>query len=148
MKSVVGPEHPAPEHPFDDDTQAQCLQAPRSNTLRWMYRKVPNVSSFRGPIAVHEPQALAYHLCAEGVTRSGLIAALTQEEKKKLLKDKELPQAASAFPVGAQLDGLTSWWRSMHGSQRALSSCLKHLTQVEHPRQTTGYQTRWKACRQ
>ena len=97
---MVGPEHPAPEYPFDDDTQAQCLPAPRSDTPLWMYRKVPKVSSFRKfdrvPTWCRQPQGLTYHLCAEGIMRSGLVAALTPEERKKLIQDKELPQAASA----------------------------------------------------
>ena len=50
----------------------------------------------RVPTRRGKPQALTYRLCAEGIVRSGLVTALTQEEKKKPLKDKELPQAASA----------------------------------------------------
>ena len=89
MKSVVEPKFPLPTYPFDDDTQVQGLPVPRSDTPRWMYRKVPKLISFRNfaglPIWCRKPQALTYHPCAEGITRAGLVAALPPRLPEHLL---------------------------------------------------------------
>ena len=80
MSSVVDPKYLAPEFSFNEDTSFQCLPVPRSDTPRWMCRKVPKVSSFRSFEGIRtwcrKPQALTFHVCAAVIAQSGLVIGL------------------------------------------------------------------------
>ena len=69
IKSVVESKFLELTQPIEDDTQVQRVPVSRSDYPRWMYRKVPKVSSSwnfeRVPIWCRKPQSFTYHLCAE-----------------------------------------------------------------------------------
>ena len=126
MSSTVDPEeHPAPEFPFEDDMQVQCLPVPRSDTPQWMCRKAPKVScfvNFKGtPAWCRKPQALTYRLCSEIRTRSVLVAALPQYERRLLTREQVLPKASSA-------NGRTCVMCPVRlGSPRLVPCCLREI---------------------
>ena len=80
--------------------QVQCLPVHKAETPRWMYRKVPKVTSFTDygniPTWCRKPQPLVYRLCAEDITKSTLVPLVPPTEKKMLLKDGVLPFESSA----------------------------------------------------
>ena len=80
--------------------QVQCLPVAKSQDPRWMYSKVPKVSSlwsFDGiPLWCWKPQPFNYHLFAEDLTRGGLASASSAEERKALLNEGVLPRDSSA----------------------------------------------------
>ena len=99
MQSVAEPKLLDLTNPIQDDMQAQCLPVAKSNYPRWMYRKVPKVSSFRSFEGIStwcwKPRQLTYHLCAEDVTRAGLVSYLRKQQKDDLLNHGVLPPDSS-----------------------------------------------------
>ena len=97
MKSTVGPK-------FLKHLMMICkcsaLPVAKSRETRWMYRKVPKVSSLRKfgkiPLWCRKPQSFTYYVCAEDTTRGGLVSTLSAEERDALLNRGELPPDSSA----------------------------------------------------
>ena len=65
MDSTVEPMFLEPFKSLDDDMQVQCLPVYRAKEHRWMYTKVPKVTSLRDfsriPVWRRRPQQLVYH---------------------------------------------------------------------------------------
>ena len=85
---------------LDDNMQVQCLPVYQADQPKWRYRRVPKVSSFRTfarlPSWCRKPQAFTYHMCAENITKTTLVPALSEEDRKALLEDGVAPPESSA----------------------------------------------------
>ena len=77
---------------FDDNMQVQCLPVYGSDQPKWTYRMVPKVASFRSFARLlswcRKPQKMTYHLCAEDLTRSTIVPALPEEDRRALLEHR------------------------------------------------------------
>ena len=74
---------------FDDNMQAQCRPVYGADHPNWTYRNVPKVTAFRTfarlPNWCRKPKQFTYHLCAEDLTRSTIVPALPEEDRRALL---------------------------------------------------------------
>ena len=104
-----------------DNMQVQCLPVNGSDRPKWTYRK-PKVRAFRSfarlPSWCRKPQKMTYHLCAEDLTRTTIVPALPEEERKALLEHGALPQESSAK------DRCCVMCPVKRGSPRLLPCCL------------------------
>ena len=109
---------------LDDDMQVQCLPVYQADQPKWTYWRVPKVSSYRSfarlPSWCRKPQAFTYHMCAENITKTTLVPALSKEDRKALSEEGVVPPESSAK------DRFCVMCPVRRGSPRLLPCCLCH----------------------
>ena len=109
---------------FDDNMPVQCLPVYGAEQPKWTYRKVPKVTAFqtfaRLPFWCGKPMKFTYHLCAEHVTKTTIVPALPEEDRKALLEHGILPSESSAR------DRFCVMCPVKRGSPRLIPCCLCH----------------------
>ena len=95
-----------------------------SHHLELINRSVPKVKAFRTfarlPFWCRKPMKFTYHLCAENTTKTTIVPALPEEDRKALLEHGTLPPESSAknrFCVMCPVK---------RGSPRLIPCCLCH----------------------
>ena len=85
---------------LDDDSFIQCLPVYKTDRPKWSYRKVPKVTKFRNfdriPSWCRKPQEMTYRLCAEDLTKTGIVPNHPNEERTALLDHGVLPHESTA----------------------------------------------------
>ena len=109
---------------LDDNMQAQCLPVYGADQPMWTYRKVPKVTAFRTfarlPFWRRKPMKFTYHLCADDLTKSTIVPALPEKDRKALLEHGVLPSESSAK------DRFCVMCPVKRGSPRLIPRCLCH----------------------
>ena len=88
VESAVEQEFLEPAKSLDDDMQVQCLPVHKSQVPKWVYWKVPKVTSLRDlsrmPVWCRKPQPLVCQLCAEGLTKGAPVPTRSDAERQLL----------------------------------------------------------------
>ena len=109
---------------LDDDSFVQCLPVYRTDRPKWTYRKVPKVTKFRNvdriPSWCRKPQGMTYQLCAEDMTKTGVVPNLPAEDRADLCDHGLLPFESSARDRHCVMCPVR------RGSPRLLPCCLRY----------------------